>query len=46
MKGDENYLPIHPSNVEILNLILTPERKKYLNLIALDSKIFRGTNYN
>ena len=22
-KGDENYLPIHPSNVEILNLILS-----------------------
>lgn len=39
-KGDENYLPIHPSNVEILNLILTPERKKYLNLNTLQSKKF------
>jgi large subunit ribosomal protein L26e len=41
MKGDENYLPIHPSNVEILNLILTPERKEYLSRIALIAKKFR-----
>ena len=30
MKGDEAYLPIHPSNVEVLKLVLTSERKTYL----------------
>jgi len=30
MKGDEAYSPIHPSNVEVLKLVLTSERKMFL----------------
>jgi ribosomal protein uL24 len=32
MNGDEAYLPIHPSNVQIQKLVLTRERKLSLNL--------------
>lgn len=31
MNGDEAYLPIHPSNVQIQKLVLTSERKRNLN---------------
>ena len=32
MKGDEAYSPVHPSNVEILKLVLTSERKLNLKI--------------
>lgn len=36
--GNETYLPIHPSNVEIQKLLLTNERKSKLTLIREQNK--------